>query len=497
MAENPPPPETLPPPRDKPRGWHRWRWPVLIAIIALATVGILALLTNIFERQQEARNPFYRVVALTDTTTDPAVWGLNFPLHYDLYRRTVDMTRTRYGGSEAIPKQPMEGDPRETVAHSRLVEDPRLREFWAGYAFAEDFREERGHAYMFIDQLFTQRQVVAQQPGTCLNCHASTYTAYLEAGDGDIMRGFEAINQLSYQEAAALVEHPVSCIDCHNPETMQLRVTRPAFINGMRALKTTEGIENYDVNADASRLEMRTYVCAQCHVEYYFQGPEKRLTYPWHRGLKADSILAYYQDNGHTDWTHAISGTRALKAQHPEFELYSQGIHARSGVACADCHMPYIREGAMKISDHWVRSPLLNLNNACQTCHGWSEEELAQRVHTIQDRNYEMRNTAIDATLQLTKQIQFAIESGAPAEQVERAQDYQRQAQFLADFIEAENSMGFHADQEAMRILAKSINFARLGQVALSGAPVPATEPALSAPPQTVTPMPARSDRAP
>ena len=487
MAEHTPPPEHTPSPRDE--GTRRnWFWPVLIGIVALATVGLLALLTNIFERQVEAENPYYRVAELTETTTDPAVWGLNFPLQYELYLRTVDQTRTRYGGSEAIPKQPLEVDPREVVAHSRLVEDPRLREFWAGYAFAEDFREERGHAYMFIDQRFTRRQIVAQQPGTCINCHASTYTAYLELGDGDIMEGFERINQLPYQEAAELVEHPVSCIDCHDPETMELRVTRPAFINGIRELKAHEGIEDYDVNEDATRLEMRTYVCGQCHVEYYFDGPEKRLTYPWSKGLKADSILAYYQENGHVDWTHDISGTPALKAQHPEFELWSQGIHAKSGVTCADCHMPYIRQGAMKVSDHWVRSPLLNINNACQTCHKWSEEELADRVHAIQDRNYEMRNTAIDATLQLTKQIAAAEEAGAPEERLLAARTYQRGAQFFADFIEAENSMGFHADQEAMRVLAKSINYARLGQAELSGVPMPPTAPALPAPPQTVSP---------
>ena len=479
--------ESTPPPNEE-RRRPKWFWPVLIGGAALATVGLLALLTNIFERQVEAQNPFYRVAEITDTTTNPAVWGLNFPLQYDLYLRTVDQVRTRYGGSEAIPKQPLEVDPREVVAHSRLVEDPRLREFWAGYAFAEDFREERGHAYMFTDQLFTRRQIVAQQPGTCINCHASTYTAYMEVGNDDIMEGFERLNQMPYQEAAEHVEHPVSCIDCHEPETMELRITRPAFIIGMRELKASQGIEDYDVNEDASRLEMRTYVCGQCHVEYYFEGPEKRLTYPWSKGLTADSILAYYQENGHKDWTHAISGTPALKAQHPEFELWSQGIHAKSGVTCADCHMPYIREGAMKVSDHWVRSPLLNINNACQTCHKWSEDELAERVHTIQDRNYEMRNTAIDATLQLTKQIAAAEEADVPEERLLAARNYQRGAQFLADFIEAENSMGFHADQEAMRILAKSINYARLGQMELSGVPVPATAPALPAPPQTVSP---------
>ena len=492
MAEPVPPPEDRP--RDEPRGWSRWRWPVLIGVVALATVGLLALLTNIFERQQEARTTFQRVVELTDTTANPATWGLNFPLQYDQYLRTADMTRTRYGGSEAIPKHPTDDDPREEVAHSRLLEDPRLREFWAGYAFAEDFREERGHAYMFIDQRFTQRQIVANQPGTCINCHASTYTTYMELGDGDIMEGFEQLNQMPYFEAAELVSHPVACIDCHDPQTMQLRVTRPAFMTGIRELKASQGVEDFDVNRDATRLEMRTYVCGQCHVEYYFDGPEKRLTYPWDKGLTADSILAYYEEDGHRDWTHAISGAPVLKAQHPEFELYNQGIHAASGVACADCHMPYERQGAMKVSDHWVRSPLLNLNNACQTCHRWSEEELERRVHTIQDRNYQMRNMAIDATLQLTYQIAAAVEANAPEAAIEEARTFQRKAQFLADFIEAENSMGFHADQEAMRILGLSINYARLGQVALSGVPMPEIEsPLPSAPPQLVTPLPARN----
>lgn len=476
--------------------WRRYRWPLLIGLVALATVGVLALLTNIMERRAEALNPFYRVVELTDTTTNPATWGLNFPIHYDLYNNTVDMVRTRYGGSEAIPKQPTEIDPREVVSASRLVEDPRLREFWAGYAFAEDFREERGHAYMFIDQMFTERQIVARQPGTCLHCHASVYVPYLEAGDGDLMAGFERVNQMPYAEAAELVEHPVSCIDCHDPETMQLRVTRPAFINGMRALKASEGIEDYDVNEDATRLEMRTFVCGQCHVEYYFQGPEKRLVYPWDRGLKADSILAYYEETGFKDWTHAVSGAPVLKAQHPEFEMYSQGIHARSGVTCADCHMPYIRVGAMKVSDHWVRSPVLNIDNACQTCHPWGEEELQERVFTIQDRTYEMRNIAIDAVLELTRGIAAAAEADSTNPDLDVARLYQRRAQFLTDFVEAENSMGFHADQEAVRVLGKAINYARIGQGALFGI-TPPTAPALvPAPPQTVTPSPgAEADR--
>jgi nitrite reductase (cytochrome c-552) len=436
---------------------------------ALAAAAVTALLVNIFERKQEARNPFFRVVELTDETEDPAIWGKNFPLQYDGYRRTVDQVRTRYGGSEAVPRTPTKADPRSIVAQSRLEEDPRLKTLWAGYAFAKDFREERGHAFMLDDQTYTERQVVVKQPGTCMHCHGSVYLPYKRLGGGDLIKGFEAMNHMSYTEARKLVSHPVVCLDCHDPQTMQLRVTRPGFLEGIKLVKAAQGIADYDVNTMASRQEMRAFVCGQCHVEYYFKGPEKRLTYPWDKGLKADEILSSYQANGFKDWVHAESGAPTLKAQHPEFEMWNQGIHARSGVACPDCHMPYQREGALKISDHHVQSPLLNINRACQTCHKWSEDELRERVTTIQDRTYQVRNVAMDALMALIADIKAAKARGLTDAQLATARDEQRQAQFLLDFIEAENSMGFHAPQEAMRVLALSLDHARKGQRALAG----------------------------
>ncbi len=432
---------------------------------AMIAVGLTALLVNVFERKTEARNPFYRVATLDENTTDPVKWGQNFPMQFDGYSRTVDQVRTRYGGSEAVPQTPSAVDPRSVVAQSRLEEDPRLKTMWAGYAFAKDFREERGHSFMLLDQTFTERQRVVKQPGTCLNCHASMVVAYRQAGGGDMWKGFEAINKMSYFDARKLVAHPVACIDCHDPETMALRVTRPAFIEGLRNLKKDP---SYDPNASATRQEMRTYVCGQCHVEYYFKGPEKRLTYPWHNGLQGDEILEYYDtQTEHVDWTHAESGAKVLKAQHPEFELYNQGVHARSGVACADCHMPYKREGGLKISDHHVRSPLLNINRACQGCHRWDEAELKARVETIQSRNFEMRNIAMDALIALIADIKSAAASGAPPAKIDEARKFQRKAQFLLDFVEAENSTGFHAPQEAARLLVQSVDYSRKGERAL------------------------------
>lgn len=437
------------------------------AIAALLAAGATALLVNIFERKQEARNPFYRVVELDDETVDPEIWGKNFPMQYDAYKKTVDQIRTRFGGSEAVPRTPTDADPRSIVSQSKLEEDPRLKTMWAGYAFSADFREERGHAYMLEDQTYTGRHQASPQAGTCVHCHASVYVPYKKLGDGDLIKGFEKMNQMPYMEARKLVEHPIACIDCHDPETMQLRVTRPGFIEGIRALKASQGVAGYDVNADATRSEMRTYVCGQCHVEYYFKGKEKRLVYPWARGLKVEAIMEYYDDLGFKDWTHAETGASVLKAQHPEFELWNQGIHARSGVTCADCHMPYKREGSLKISDHHVRSPVLNINRACQTCHNIPEEELKARVETIQGRTFRVRNMALDALVALIADIKAAREGGFADADLVEAQDYQRKAQFYLDFVEAENSTGFHAPGESLRILGESINFSRLGQVAI------------------------------
>ena len=441
---------------------------LIVALLSAAiAVGVIALLVNIFERKQEALRPFAKVVEIEATTEDPAIWGRNFPNQYDGYRRTVDQERTRFGGSEAVPRVPTAADPRSVVAQSRLDEDPRLKTMWAGYAFAKDFREERGHAYMLADQEYTERQQVVQQPGTCMNCHPSMVMPYLKAGNGDVQKGFAAINAMKYQEARKLAEHPVACIDCHDPGTMKLRVTRPAFMTGIAAAKAAAGVKDYDVNRDASRQEMRTFVCGQCHVEYYFKGPEKTLTYPWAKGLKVDQIYSYYAESGFKDWTHAETGAPVLKAQHPEFEMWNQGVHSRSGVACADCHMPYERVGAQKISDHHIRSPLLNINNACQGCHPIGEDELKTRAENIQANVFRLRNQALDALCSLIADLKAAKAAGRDDAELATPRELQRRAQFYVDFVEAENSTGFHAPHEAERILGEAMNYARQGQIAV------------------------------
>jgi nitrite reductase (cytochrome c-552) len=454
---------------------------VLVLLVAAATAGVTALLLNVATRKSEARTPFVRLVEVDEDTTDPAEWGKNWPKQFDTYKLTALPTKTRFGGhggSEAMP-------------HQKSEVLPFLPRIFRGYAFAIDYRDRRGHAYMLSDQEETERHEVPQT-GSCIHCHASVMPLYRELGDGEAVAGFEKTYAMSYQETNERLHemgngHPVSCVDCHVPHSMAIRVTRPGFVQGIQALaegyapvphlpsieRWREGTRTapYDPNADATRTEMRSYVCGQCHVEYYCSNKFK-LTFPWAEGLtveNAESVwdsIEFEDGSQFYDFKHEETNAPLLRAQHPEFELWSQGIHARSGVACADCHMPYMRDGATKVSDHWVRSPLLNVSRACQTCHHFSEDEILARVDNIQTKNFGLLQNAGAAAVDLIETILAARAEGATDEQLALAFQMQRKAQWRLDYVAAENSMGFHAPQEAARILGEAADLARQGQVA-------------------------------
>lgn len=520
---------------------------LLIAVAAAFALGALGaglLLVNITERKQEAKNAYVKLVEVTEDDVDPAKWGTNWPREYDGYKRTSEPSQTKYGGS---------GGAEGMMPPQKAARDPWLTRVFAGYLFAVDFRDRRGHSYMLFDQENTKRNVPAEnkQSGNCMHCHASIMPLYRKLGKEaapqateaeQVQKGLAAVGELSYWDTHKQLEqlgggkaHPVSCVDCHDPKSMELRVTRPGFITGIQKFAASTGdathlpsIERwrkgsraraYDPNVDASRQEKRSYVCGQCHVEY-FCGKGTTLFFPWAGGLKVEEIEKVYdgmqvKEARFKDWTHAETGMEVLKAQHPEFEMWSQGIHARSGVACADCHMPYRRDGAQKISEHWVRSPLLSANRACASCHPYSDEELKSRVEGIQDRHFALMTRAgqaavamIDAIVAVRKPYddQNRVAAAAKAKgTLEKSADFaklpkedqdkklaaetkanllaawrvvvekdpaikelgelQRAAQWRLDYVAAENSMGFHAPQEMARILGESIDLSRQAQV--------------------------------
>jgi nitrite reductase (cytochrome c-552) len=406
--------------------------------LVLVGVGIGALLVSVTQHQTEATQYPLKVVEIAEDELDPAVWGLNFPMHYDRFMMTEDnYGETPYGGSEP---------------YSKLERYPAMIRLWAGYAFSKDHNEERGHFYSQIDQANTQRVQLVSQPGACINCHSAEVPQLIAE------LGWEEFNATPYNDLKENLHTGSTCADCHDPETMALRLTRPGLINALE----TNGIDW----TQASRQEMRTYVCAQCHVEYYFAGDKKVLTFPWAEGMNIDQIETYYDELGFKDWVHAESGANMIKVQHPETELYSSGLHASSGVACADCHMPYMRSGGIKISDHWLRSPLTNVGAACQTCHNIPEDQLVQRVTTIQDRTAELLRLSEEAILEAIDSIVAAREAGATDEQLAEALALHRSAQIRWDFISSENSTGFHSPQEAARVLAGSIDKAHRSTLA-------------------------------
>ena len=536
----------------------RVRGIIILLFGALVGMGASALLVNIFERKQEGRVTTFRVAEVNEDVVDAAEWGKNWPRQYDGYLRTAEPTRTKYGGGVGA-----EG----LLPEQKAKKDPWLTRLFAGYLFAVDYRDRRGHAFMLQDQEASKRNVPAEgkQSGNCLHCHASVMPLYRTKGaqalpqasaSEQIQRGLELVGEMGYWDAhrelgaLSVVQgkagspHPVSCVDCHDPKSMQLRVTRPGFISGIQALAASEApvphlpsierwrtgdrARNYDPNSDGTRQEMRSFVCGQCHVEY-FCGKGTTIFFPWEKGLAVEQIESAYDSRvvggkRFKDWVHAETGMEVLKAQHPEFEVWSQGIHARSGVACADCHMPYKREGAMKVSEHWVKSPLLMVNRSCQGCHPYAESELLARVEAIQDRHYALMARAGEAATAMIDSIS-ALKKGydqshraslanelmaklasdpahktlSPEEQQKKIESevkaalqsawllevsrsselkdvaaLQRAAQWRLDFVAAENSMGFHAPQELARILGEAIDLSRQAQlkaVSIAGKP--------------------------
>ncbi len=404
---------------------------------AAVIVAVLALLFNVRARREEAYRYPLKVVELAAGEIDPELWGRNFPLEYDTFARTREnYGRTFYGGSEPF---------------SRIDEVPAAKRLWAGYPFSVEYNEDRGHFFALTDQKMTRRVKEFAQPGACANCHSGAAPALIKE------LGWARFNAMPYDELSPKLRHGSVCADCHDPKTMDLVITRPAFRRAMIA----SGVNL----TKATRQEMRTYVCAQCHVEYYFYGEGKELTLPWAKDRTIEAIEAYYDGNGHVDWTNPETGAAMLKVQHPEFEMWGTGIHAKSGVACADCHMPYVRTGSVKVSDHWIRSPLVNLAASCRTCHPWDEKELKARVQEIQDKTAGLMRKAETALVAAMDAIARARDAGVSDERLAEARALIRRGQLRWDFVFSENGTGFHSPQEAARILADAIDFGRQAEL--------------------------------
>jgi nitrite reductase (cytochrome c-552) len=268
----------------------------------------------------------------------------------------------------------------------------------------------------------------------------------------------EAYDAMLFKDMTPKLNNPIGCANCHEAGTMRLVVTNPA----VEAALKSEGIDWRGY----TRQQMRSLVCANCHVTYYFAGDEKILTVPWVNGTRAEEILAAEDSASFADWKYPGTDTPIAKIRHPDYELFTAGsTHFQAGVACADCHMPYVRDGAMKYSSHDILSPLLHPEQSCGQCHTDLEAVLA-RVSTIQDTVHAAKLGAEDALIDAITALQAAsARPDADPALLEQARQLHRQAQFMWDFISSANSMGFHNPDEALRILRDATDLARQAQM--------------------------------
>jgi nitrite reductase (cytochrome c-552) len=431
------------------KGWGLF----FLALAAVFTLGMLY--ASIMERRQEAKVQA-PMAEIGKFETDSDKWAVNWPREHSSWKEMEDDTsKTKYGGAD--PRNYLS----ETTANVIL---------FAGYGFSKEYRQARGHSYTIEDVTSTAR-VNEKTPATCWTCKGPDVPRMMaEYGKDKVdnpdtaslqelaLAGAGTFYGKKFSELKGEITHSVGCLDCHDPDTMRLRISRPALIEAFER----KGI---DINT-VSHQEMRTLVCAQCHVEYYFKGEGKYLTFPWDLGQTPEQMQEYYDDADFKDWTHAISKADMVKMQHPDYEVYSTGVHAYRDVSCADCHMPYRTEGGAKFSDHHLQSPLLNVSNSCQVCHRWSEDEIVNRVEGIQDKVREGRDRAERAVAFAHFDIAACMEAGATEDELAPLRAYVRQAQLRWDYVAANNGMGFHSPGECMRILNASVDLAQECRVA-------------------------------
>jgi nitrite reductase (cytochrome c-552) len=425
----------------------------LIGATFVVTVGLGLMIVSIMERRWETTRPQIAVKEVGEWETDNSVWGRNYPREYGTFLKTeASDTRTRFGGS--VPRDYLDDDPRQVI-------------LFAGYGFSKDYKQGRGHHWAVQDPKESRRTTRADgsdtgQPGTCWTCKSPQVPRLMHE------MGIKEFYATPWKDLAPEMEHPIGCLDCHDPKTMNLRISRPALKEALQR-------QGKDVDR-ASHQEMRSLVCAQCHVEYYFgndpsenreEGPgfHKKgtwLVFPWDEGTGVDEVEAYFALRPEFyDWKHPVSGTRMIKMQHPDWEVFTTGIHSYRNVACADCHMPYVTEGGVKYTDHHIQSPLLTVERSCAVCHRWGEEEVVHRVEDMQSKQAALRQRVEDTLVFAHFDVAAGAEIGASEEELAPLRDQLWRAQLRWDYTSANNGMGFHSPQECMRALGTALDLAQ------------------------------------
>jgi len=431
--------------------------PVAMALVAAVAMGYLASSVN----QRRAESPGARVRFLQPPGPDPADsrgWQMSFPRQFHAWESNRDPANAPGFLNDYL--------------RDYLTERPELVVLWAGFPFARGWNWPRGHAHAVEDVLATRR-IDADSPAACWACKGPDAPRLI------LRDGPKSFYARSFQDYRSQAATPVACLDCHDAGTMELQVPR-------LAMKEAFQRQGRDLD-QATRQELRSLVCAQCHSEYYFKGrKENYLTHPWDDGLTPEAFEEYYARSGHVDWIHPISGAPMIKMQHPDYELNQQGPHARAGIACVDCHMPYVAEGSVRVTDHSMPSPTGNLMDACQICHLWTREETLSSIYKAQASTHGVLRQAEKLLAAAHLEIGDAARLGATDQELAEVRSLVSRAQMYCEYVGSGNSMGFHAPEEAARVLGRSLDLAeqcrrRTQEIrARKGQPAPLPSPDLS-----------------
>lgn len=409
-----------------------------VTVVVVFLAGLFG--ASIIERRSESQNLLLAAKPINEWEPRNEVWGEAFPRQYESYIETLDTSfASKYGGSAMV---------------DMLKREPNLVVLWAGYAFSRDYNQGRGHYYAIKDIRNTLRTDVPQ-PATCWSCKSTDVPRLMN------QMGVANFYKQKWSDLGSEVVNAIGCQDCHDPKSMNLRITRPALAEAFTRM-------GKDISK-ATHQEMRSLVCAQCHVEYYFKGKEEKyLTFPWDDGMTVEDMEKYYDEVEHVDFVHTLSKTPILKAQHPDYEVFKMGIHAQRGVSCADCHMPYKSEGGVKFTDHHIQSPLNNISGSCQVCHRESEETLRNNVYERQDKITELLAAAEHAIVKAHIEAKTALDAGAKTEDMKEIHTLIRHAQWRWDYVAASHGAAFHAPLESARVLSSSIQKAHEAQIKLA-----------------------------
>ncbi|WKK64621.1 ammonia-forming cytochrome c nitrite reductase [Lutimonas zeaxanthinifaciens] len=412
----------------------------VVTAVVVFLLGILA--SSVINRKNEAKFAYTPKVEINDNEPRNDVWGKNFPKEYQSYLQTLDTNFASYqGGSHMV---------------DLLEEDPNLVILWAGYGFSKDYNQGRGHYYAIEDLHNTLRTGGptgpddGPMPSTCWTCKSPDVPRLMnETGIDEFYSG-------KWASKGPEVVNNIGCADCHNPKDMSLQISRPALVEAFEVM-------GKDITK-ATHQEMRSLVCAQCHVEYYFNKkiPGKEgvpyLVFPWKNGFTAEDMEKYYDDIEFSDWTHALSKAPMLKAQHPGYEVYLTGVHADRGVSCADCHMPYKSEGGQKFTDHHIQSPLNNVANSCQVCHRQETNKLIENVYSRQKKSTETRLALEKDLVMAHLEAKKAWDLGATEDQMKDILQDIRHAQWRWDYGAASHGGSFHSPVEIGRVYATGMS---------------------------------------